>query len=101
MKVVAERLRAHRLEERMLIQFVLGDQIHIAEAARIVELKLGAILHVDDDMGVRGIGRLGVIEITGLFLRAQDRPPPRHAQMRDPDVPVIQMREQIFRAPLQ
>ena len=55
MKLIAERLRPHRLEEGMRVEFALRDQIHVAEAARIVELKPRALLHLDHDMRVRGI----------------------------------------------
>ena len=101
MKLIAERLGAHAFEERMRVEFALRDQIHVAEAARIVELEPRALLRLDHDVRVRGIGRFGVVEIAGLILRAEDRPAPGHAEMRDPDIAVVEMRQQIFRAPLQ
>ena len=52
---VAERLGTEAFEQRLGVELVARDELHRAEAARIVESHDGAGRHVKDDMIVRDV----------------------------------------------
>src|SRR3569623_2105529 len=71
-KRIAERFRAERLEKRFIVEIGACDDLHVAEAARIVERDHGAIVHLEHDMVVgrvlatRKLNRARRIPVTTL-----------------------------------
>src|SRR5690606_11434898 len=89
-ELVAERLRAELLEELVIEEPVVGDEVHRAEAARVVEADLGTVLENEDDMVVRiardGRGRL------------DQNHPPRHAEMDEESLAAVEVNEDVLGA---
>ena len=81
-----------------LVELGARDQLHRAEAARIVEGHRLAVRHVKHHVVVRGALRALVIVDAGLGVLA-DAERARHAEMHDQHVAGRQIGQQIFRAP--
>ena len=94
-----QRFDAEPLEELVAVELARGDEQHEAETARVVIGDAGAVLHVEDDMIMRG----------ALVARMVEKPRQRpvhpkgaaHAQMHDERLPGLEVRQQILRAPTQ
>ena len=99
----AERLGAEALEPGMLIQRVGGDEVHVAEAARVVEGDQRAGLGLEHDMGVLRIRRLREVEVARPSRRAcaGDLEAAAHAQVHHQGLAAVERRQQVLRAPFQ
>ncbi len=96
---VAERLDPQPLEKRVLEKLGAAAQQHEAEAARIVIGDAGAGIGRQDDVIVRRKARAFVVEAAGKGALDPERA--RHSEMRDQNLPVIEVEQQIFGAPRQ
>ena len=100
---IAERLGPEQLDHRIARQRVARDQLHVAEAARIVEGDDRAVRHVEHHMIVRRELAARVMEFAGALLVAavQHAERARHAEMHQQHLAGRQVREQILGAPVQ
>ena len=100
---ITERLGAEQLDHRVAGKLVAHDQLHVAEAARIVEGDDRAIRHVEHHMIVRGELAARVMEFAGALLvtAVQNAERARHAEMHQQHLAGRQIRQQILRAPVQ
>src|SRR5262245_31154991 len=73
---VAQRLGTERAQQRLAVEFGARNELHHAEAARIVEGDAHARRHVEHDVIVSGVLRAVVVVATRGRLAA----PPRHAK---------------------
>ena len=62
---IAERLGAEPLQQRLFLDLVAGDDLHVAEAARIVEDHGCARRHVEHDMVVGAVLAARMMEFAG------------------------------------
>jgi hypothetical protein len=78
-----------------------GDELHHAEATRVVEGNARARRHVEHDVVVGGVlGALVVVAARhALAAPGRDAKRPRHAEMHHQHVAGRQVRKQIFGAP--
>ena len=97
-ELVAERLRPQPAQQRLGIELGALNQLHRAEAARIVEGHRGAVRHVKHHMVVRGALGVLVIIDARLGVRA-DAERARHAEMHHQHLARRQIGQQIFRPP--
>ncbi len=96
---VAERLDPQPLEKRVLEKLGTAAQQHEAEAARIVIGDAGAGIGGQHNVIVRRKARAFVVEAAGKGALDPERA--RHSEMRDQNLPVIEVEQQIFGAPRQ
>ncbi len=95
-EVSIERFEAEAAEKRMGLDLVGGRQGHEAEAAGIVESEPAAIVEGDDDMVMCRSAAGRVVEFGRV---AAERQPPRHAEMDDEGLAIVEADAQILRAP--
>ena len=98
---VAERLGTERRDHRMLVELGARDQLHVAEAARIVERHHRAVRHVEHHVVVRGKLAALVVEVArrrGVAL-VQHVERARHAEMHQQHLAGRDIRQQVFGAP--
>ncbi|CAN1723840.1 protein of unknown function [Hyphomicrobium sp. 1Nfss2.1] len=87
------------MHQRMLGEFLLRDQLHEAEAARVVVGNRGAVLHVKDDVIVCGAS--GPVLCVNRSALAVDREAAGHAEMHQQHVAARQAGQKVFAAALQ
>ena len=80
---IAERLGTEALQQRLVLDPVAGENLHVAEAARIVENNRRARRHVEHDMVVRAILVARMMEFAGRALAARRRPRETSRTCRD------------------
>jgi hypothetical protein len=85
----------------MLVQLGARDQLHVAEAARVVERHHGAVRHVEHHVVVRRELAARMVEIAGRcgVALVQHMERARHAEMHQQHLAGRDIRQQIFRAP--
>ena len=95
-----QRLDAEPGERRPLVDPFALDEIHRAEAARVVEDDARAIVEAEDDVVVRGELRPLVVERRhDQRLAALDAERARHAEVHDQRLAAVERGEQILGAP--
>lgn len=102
MQRIAQRLGAHRGEERMRVQRGCLDQQHEAEATGIVIGQDRSAIRVEDDMIVfRGWGYLMAEDARTagipVHCAGHNGEPSAHAEMHDEVFIALQIRNQVFR----
>lgn len=90
-ETIAEGFGPEVPEQGMVGDFVLGRECHEAETPGIVEPDQASLVGLDDDMVVAS-ERRGAVPRAG----EGDHHASRHAQMDDPDIAIIQPRQNIF-----
>ena len=100
-ELVAERLGADLLHQRVVGELGARHQQHEAEAARIVEGDAGAGRHVKHDVVVRPVVRARMVEVARRLVALPLGHPERagHAEMHQQHVAGGEVGEQVFRPP--
>src|SRR5262245_29847852 len=97
----AQWLDPETLEQSVLLQLLAANEVHQAKAPRIVETDRGAVAEMEHDMLVFRYGRLVLVELAERHAGAVDEETPRHTEMHDQHLAIIEPGEQIFCPPIE
>src|SRR5207253_10246059 len=97
---VAERFGAETSEQRLIIEGLAGNDLHVAKAARIIEDNSRARRHVEYHMVMRAISAARMVKFARrlLILILDNAKRARHAQMHQEHLARGKIRQQVFGA---